>query len=308
MQRGNALHGLLPGKVRAGSEVSGARCTTNSAASCSERHRSVDVYRTRRTRLPRLGPRTPARDDAAGQLDVECGQESVQVGDVYDGFPRSDACERAGLGRSLLASHGPATACRRRWSSPAGRRAMKTNSRPGRSGASRTSSMTRPAATSEPASSSRLRNRNVEPEVNTAPSLPHRHPGAQKERRGTPGRNGQGPAGRRSPRAEVPQDSHQPQENPMAGAHAAAWRSHRLGKYEPRPGQLRCDGRQRLTERRSRALSQPFHLWYPITTLAGGGSVEVTVQRDPKDAWRGGAARLARNPGQIKPYPSRSAN
>jgi hypothetical protein len=173
--------------------------------------------------LARAGPGEPNRGMMrAGQLDVECGQESVQVGD-YDGFPRSDVCERAGLGRSLLASHGPATACRRHWSSPAGRRAMKTNSRPGRSGASRTSSMTRPAATSEPASSSRLRNRNVEPEVNTAPSLPHRHPGAQKERRGTPGRNGQGPAGRRSPRAEVPQRSHQPRENPMAGAHAAAW-------------------------------------------------------------------------------------
>ena len=44
VQRGNALHGILPGRVRAGSEVPGARCTTNGAASCSERHRSVDVY------------------------------------------------------------------------------------------------------------------------------------------------------------------------------------------------------------------------------------------------------------------------
>lgn len=48
---------------------------------------------------------------------------------------------------------------------------MKTNSRPGRSGASRISSTTRLAAVSEVASSPRLRNRNVESEVSTALSL-----------------------------------------------------------------------------------------------------------------------------------------
>ncbi len=101
----------------------GARCTTNSAASCSERHRSTDVYRTQRTRLPRFGPgrtgRTPAGDDAVGQLDVECGQESVKVGD-YDDFPRPDVCDHAGIGHFLLASNGSATACRRRWSFASG--------------------------------------------------------------------------------------------------------------------------------------------------------------------------------------------
>jgi hypothetical protein len=49
-------------------------------------------------------------------------------------------------------------------------RAMKTNSRPGRSGASRTSSTAKPAAASESASSPRVRNRSVESEVSTAPS------------------------------------------------------------------------------------------------------------------------------------------
>lgn len=53
------------------------------------------------------------------------------------------------------------------------RRAMYTNSRPGRSGASRISSTVRPAAASEPVSSPRLRNRNVEPEVSIAPSRPN---------------------------------------------------------------------------------------------------------------------------------------
>lgn len=49
-----------------------------------------------------------------------------------------------------------------------GRRAMNTISRPGRSGASRTSSTTNPAAASEAATSSRARKRRVESEVSRA--------------------------------------------------------------------------------------------------------------------------------------------
>jgi hypothetical protein len=51
-------------------------------------------------RLSRPGPgAAPRGDDAVGQLHVECGQKSVQVGD-HDGFPRSDVCEHADLGHS----------------------------------------------------------------------------------------------------------------------------------------------------------------------------------------------------------------
>ncbi len=55
----------------------------------------------------------------------------------------------------------------------AGLRAMNTNSSPGRSGASLTSSTTKPAEAREPASSSWPRNRSVESEVSTAPPLPN---------------------------------------------------------------------------------------------------------------------------------------
>ncbi len=47
---------------------------------------------------------------------------------------------------------------------------MKTNSRPGRSGASRTSATLKPAAYSESVTSALVRKRRVESEVSTAPS------------------------------------------------------------------------------------------------------------------------------------------
>ncbi len=63
-------------------------------------------------RLTRPGPaQAERRDDAVGQLDVECGQESVQIGD-HDDLPRSDVCEHADLGHSSLLSHALAAACR----------------------------------------------------------------------------------------------------------------------------------------------------------------------------------------------------
>jgi SAM-dependent methyltransferase len=51
------------------------------------------------------------------------------------------------------------------------RSAMNTNSRPGRSGASRTSSTSKPDAARLDSTSSRLRNRRVESDVTTAPSV-----------------------------------------------------------------------------------------------------------------------------------------
>jgi len=51
-------------------------------------------------RLARPGPGQAERgDDAVGQFDLKCGQESAQVGD-HDDFPRSDVCEHADLGHS----------------------------------------------------------------------------------------------------------------------------------------------------------------------------------------------------------------
>ena len=65
----------------------------------------------------------PARgDDAVGQFHVECGQESVQVGD-HGGLQGPDVCRHADPGHSSLTGHGPLAACRRPGSSPA------TNSR-----------------------------------------------------------------------------------------------------------------------------------------------------------------------------------
>ena len=90
------------------------------AASAARRHNAAAPAprpgRPARRRSPpaacpaRTG-RTQRGDDAVGQLDVECGQESVQVGD-HDDFPRSDVCEHADLGHSSPASHGSRTACR----------------------------------------------------------------------------------------------------------------------------------------------------------------------------------------------------
>jgi hypothetical protein len=63
------------------------------------------------TRPPALIADSPARDDAVGQLHLECAQESVQVGD-HDDFPRSDVCRHADPEHSSLLSDQPRTACR----------------------------------------------------------------------------------------------------------------------------------------------------------------------------------------------------
>lgn len=84
---------------------------------------------------------------------------------VRSGHPvdRRDGAEQEGC------SWDPSVIGSRRNQSEA--RATKTNSWPGRSGASRTSHTVRFAATSESASSRWLRNRNVESDVSTAPSI-----------------------------------------------------------------------------------------------------------------------------------------
>ena len=46
------------------------------------------------------------RDDPVGQFHVECGQESVQVGD-HDGLQGPDVCENADSGHSSLTGHAP---------------------------------------------------------------------------------------------------------------------------------------------------------------------------------------------------------
>jgi hypothetical protein len=83
---------LIQEKVRAGSEVPGAGCTTNSAASCSERHRSVDVYRTE-THEPENRVHAPSQ--RSGQLPCSNRHQDRHPEELPALLP-----QRAGLPRS----------------------------------------------------------------------------------------------------------------------------------------------------------------------------------------------------------------